>query len=143
MPQRNHETAKERILVVDDELDMRTFLCTLLQAGGYVPIVAENSSQGLKKAKDSRPGLIILNVMMPGESGIYMYRKLKTSEELRHIPVIMLSGVAKKTFFSSQYLLDYCGRSLPEPEAYMEKPPESEELLQATQTLLSRTKPTV
>jgi hypothetical protein len=49
----------------------------------------------------------------------------------------MLSGIAKKTFFHSQNLLNqYTGRSLPEPEAYIEKPPEPDELLAVTEKIL-------
>jgi CheY-like chemotaxis protein len=60
-----------------------------------------------------------------------MYRELKTDEELKDIPVIMLSAIAKKTFFHSQQVLNtYRGQKVPEPAAYIEKPPETEELLQ-------------
>jgi hypothetical protein len=49
----------------------------------------------------------------------------------------MLSGIAKKTFFHSQNILNrYTGESLPEPEAYIEKPPEPDELLEMTEKVL-------
>ena len=80
---------------------------------------------------------IALDVMMPKESGINMYRELKNDPELRNIPVIMLSALAKKTFFHSQRVLDdYKGEKVPEPEAYIEKPPEPDELLKAIQNAL-------
>ena len=67
-----------------------------------------------------------------------MYREIKTHEDLKHTPVIILSGIAKKTFFHSQNVLDsYKGQSVPEPEAYIEKPPESDELIQCIEQLLS------
>jgi CheY-like chemotaxis protein len=63
-----------------------------------------------------------------------MYRELKTDEELKGIPVIMLSAIAKKTFFHSQKMLNtYRGQVVPEPEAYIEKPPETEDLLRLLQ----------
>jgi hypothetical protein len=50
----------------------------------------------------------------------------------------MLSGISKKTFFHSQNILNsYMGQNLPEPEAYIEKPPESEELIQVAESLLA------
>jgi len=128
---------KHRILVVDDELDMRTFLSTLLETSGYKPLVAADGQEGLKKAKEAKPHLIILDVMMPKEGGVQLYRELRTDESLKHIPVIMLSGIAKKTFFHSQNVLNaHMGRSVPEPEAYIEKPPEPEELLELAQRIL-------
>ncbi len=121
---------KRKVLVVDDELDMRTFISTLLETNGYRPIIAVNGEEGMQKARKSKPAAIILDVMMPREGGIQMYRELKMDEELRDIPVIMLSAIAKKTFFHSQQVLNtYRGQKVPEPAAYIEKPPEPDELL--------------
>ena len=125
---------KKIILVVDDELDMRTFITTLLETSGYRPIVAANGEEGIRKARELKPAVIILDVMMPKEGGVQMYRQLKTDEELKGIPVIMLSAIAKKTFFHSQKMLNtYRGQMVPEPEAYIEKPPETEQLLKVLQ----------
>lgn len=132
------EMKKKKILVVDDEQDMRTFVCTLLGTCGYESIVATDGLEGIQKARQVKPELIILDVMLPKEGGIQMYRELKTDDELKHIPVIMLSAISKKTFFHSLSTLDsYMGQYVPQPEAYIEKPPESEELLRFTEHLLS------
>jgi len=121
-----------KVLVVDDELDMRTFITTLLETNGYKPISAVDGREGLEIARRSRPSLIILDVMMPRESGINMYRELRQDPALKGIPVIMLSALSKKTFFHSQKVLDeYQGEKVPEPSAYIEKPPEPDELLEA------------
>jgi two-component system phosphate regulon response regulator PhoB len=121
-----------KVLVVDDELDMRTFITTLLETNGYKPISAVDGREGLEIARRSRPALIILDVMMPKESGINMYRELKQDPALKSIPVIMLSALSRKTFFHSQKVLDeYSGEQVPEPSAYIEKPPEPDELLDA------------
>lgn len=127
----------QKVLVVDDELDIRTFIITLLETEGYKPLSAADGKQGLEIARRDKPSLIILDVMMPKESGITMYRDLKNDPELKDIPVIMLSALAKKTFFHSQKVLDeYKEEKIPEPSAYIEKPPEPEELLEAIQNCL-------
>jgi CheY-like chemotaxis protein len=127
----------KKVLVVDDELDMRIFIITLLETSGYKPLSASDGEEGLEIARRKKPALVILDVMMPRESGINMYRELKNDPELRNIPVIMLSALAKKTFFHSQRVLDdYKGEKVPEPEAYIEKPPEPDELLEAIQNAL-------
>jgi two-component system phosphate regulon response regulator PhoB len=70
-------------------------------------------------------------------SGISMYRDLKNDPELKDIPVIMLSALSKKTFFHSQKVLDeYKSEKIPEPAAYIEKPAEADELLEAIQKSL-------
>jgi two-component system, OmpR family, phosphate regulon response regulator PhoB len=127
----------KRVLVVDDEQDVRVFMKTLLETNGYKPVVAEDGKQGLEMARAKKPALIILDVMMPKESGIHMYRELKKDPELKEIPVIMVSALAKKTFFHSHQVLDeYEGGQIMEPTAYIEKPPEAEELLEVIRKIL-------
>ena len=114
----------KRVLVVDDELDMRIFITTLLETSGYKPLSAVDGKEGLEIARQKKPSLIILDVMMPRESGINMYRELKTDPEMKDIPVIMVSALSKKTFFHSQKVLDeYKVEKVSEPAAYIEKPP--------------------
>ncbi len=127
----------KKVLVVDDELDMRTFITTLLETNGFKPLTAQDGFQGLEVARKSRPALIILDIMMPKESGINLYRELRNDPELKDIPVIMLSALSKKTFFHSQKVLDeYKGEKIPEPAAYIEKPPEPDEILDAVRNCL-------
>ena len=127
----------KRVLVVDDELDMRTFICTLLETSGFKPLPAEDGIQGLEIARRDKPSLIIMDIMMPRESGITLYREVKNDPALKDIPIIMLSALSKKSFFHSQKVLnEYRGENIPEPAAYIEKPPEPEELLEAIQNSL-------
>jgi two-component system, OmpR family, phosphate regulon response regulator PhoB len=127
----------KKVLVVDDELDMRTFVTTLLETNGFKALAAQDGVQGLEMARKSKPSLIILDVMMPRESGIALYRDLKGDPDLKDIPVLMLSALSKKTFFHSQKVLDeYKDEKLPEPAAYIEKPAEPDELLDAVRNIL-------
>ena len=127
----------KKVLVVDDELDMRTFITTLLETSGFKPIAAKDGVEGLEAARSRKPAVIILDIMMPNLSGISMYRDLKNDPELKDIPVIMLSALSKKTFFHSQKVLDeYKEEKIPEPAAYIEKPAEADELLEAVQNCL-------
>lgn len=127
----------KKVLVVDDELDMRTFITTLLETNGFKALAAQDGLLGLEMARKSKPSLVILDVMMPRESGIALYRELKSDPDLKNVPVIMLSALSKKTFFHSQKVLDeYKGEKIPEPAAYIEKPPEPDELLDAIRKAL-------
>lgn len=128
----------KKILVVDDELDMRIFIATLVKTGGYQAIVCRNGQEGIRKAREEVPDLIVLDVMMPGDGGVKMYRDLKTDPALKAIPVLMLSGVQKKSF--SHYIRMLKVRiedSIPDPDAYIEKPPVPEDLLKTVHELLS------
>jgi len=85
------------------------------------------------------PLLIILDIMMPGEGGILAYRQLKTDDALSRIPVVMLTGVEGGAFRHSLKMLNMgLPRPLPEPEAYLEKPPGPELLLNTVRDILNR-----
>lgn len=128
----------KRILVVDDEPDMRIFVSTVVETMGFEPVTAENGTKALEKARSAVPVLVILDVMMPKiEDGIWAYQQFRTDEKLVHIPIIMLSAIAKKTFFHSIRMLSpQKGSHVPEPEAYMEKPPDAAELVKMIEKLL-------
>ncbi len=128
---------EKKILIVDDELDMRIFISTLLETNGYKPVATRDGKDGIRKAKELMPDLIILDVMMRGEGGVQMYRQLKTDKTLKDIPAIMLSAVAEKSFIHYLKMLNtQINNKTPYPDAYMEKPPEAEELLRITGKLI-------
>jgi len=130
--------SKKKVLVVDDDPDVRLFNTTVVEENGYEPVEATNGEEGLKKLKSEKPDLVILDVLMPRQSGIRLYRELKTDSAFKHINVIMLSGIAQKTFLRSQKALtEFGGEVVPEPEIYLEKPVEPEELAAAINRFLA------
>lgn len=133
-----HGSDIKNILVVADELDVQIFLSNLLRAEGFTVIEANNGEQGMSKARKNPPALIILDVMMPEESGIQTYQTLKYDKQLKTIPVIMLSAIDKETFSHYQKFQNIQpGQGIPEPEAFLEKPPEAEELINIVLKLIS------
>ena len=127
----------KKVLVVDDDPDVRLFSVTVLEENGYTPLEAENGEEGLKMIKAEKPDLVLLDILMPRQSGIRLYRELKTTKSLKDVNVIVLSGVAKKTFLRSQKALtEFGGAEVPEPEIYLEKPVEPEELAKVLKKVL-------
>jgi len=121
-----------KVLSVDDDPDVRAFVATVLEENGYTPFSAQDGEEGMNAIKKENPGLVILDVLMPRGSGVRLYRELKTDAALKHIPVIVLSGIAKKSFLRSQKALtEFKGGVVPEPEIYLEKPVKAEELAEA------------
>ena len=129
---------KPKILVVDDERDMRIFVSAVVETLGFEAIAAEDGLEAIEKAKPKPPALVILDIMMPKiDDGIQTYRQFRTDPGLSHIPIIMLSAIAEKTFLHSIKMLSSPqGPQLPEPEAYMEKPPDANELSRMITELL-------
>ena len=119
-----------KILIVDDDPDLCKLLKLKLESSLFEIRIARNGLEGLQGAYEYQPDLIILDVMMPNEAGLQLYRDLKEDNRLKRIPVIMVSSVGKKTFL--QYQKSYC--TLPEadssaPVAYLKKPLNAEELV--------------
>ena len=88
------ETKKKQLLVVDDEQDMLLAVKLRLQASGYEVHTAVDGIEGLNLARQLKPDLIILDIMLPKMNGYKVSRFLKFDEEFKHIPVIMLTALA-------------------------------------------------
>ncbi len=122
--------AKKKILVVDDEMDMRFYVTAFLESNGYQALATRDGKTGLQKAREDRPDLIILDIMMPGDGGVKMYSRLKKDPALADIPVIMLSAVAERSFRHCLAMLNtQCDQPVPDPVAYLEKPLDHARLL--------------
>lgn len=86
------ETPRARVLVVDDEPDLIRILEFGLRAAGYQVEIAVDGQEGLKKAREIRPDIILLDLMLPKLDGYKVCRLLKFDERYRHIPIIILSA---------------------------------------------------
>jgi DNA-binding response OmpR family regulator len=118
----------KRVLIVDDEMNIRLFLKTLVETSGYKPYLARNAGEGLERAHEEKPDLIILDVMMPGEGGLRMYQGLQEDEALKGVPVIMLSAVGADSFRHALSIMGVGGGNYPDPYAYIQKPPKPNEI---------------
>jgi CheY-like chemotaxis protein len=116
----------EKILVIDDEPDIVTYLTTLLEDHGYAVGSAFSADEGMQRIHEERPALITLDIIMPGKSGTKMYHDLRSDGHLKEIPVVMITGVNEAQNDFRKYIYE---RSLPHPEGFLEKPVNQEHLL--------------
>ena len=127
----------KKILVVDDDPDVRLFSKTVLEENGYTPIIAKNGREAEDAVRRDRPNLILLDVLMPKESGIRFFRNMKTDDKFKDIPIVILSGISEKSFIRSQKVLTEFGDDpVPAPEAYLEKPVDAEVLAVTIEKIL-------
>ncbi len=83
---------REKILIVDEEIDASTALKLALETEGYNVIEALDGYEGIMKAKSENPDIILLDIMMPGMDGFEVCQLLKADPASRHIPIIMLTA---------------------------------------------------
>jgi CheY-like chemotaxis protein len=110
----------KKILIVDDEPDVVTYLTTVLKSNGYKSYSAANIKSAMQLTKEIHPDLICLDIVMPNETGISFYIKLQQDQKLKNIPVILISGIIESEKFNFRsYVKD---TTISPPECYMEKP---------------------
>ena len=88
----DQESTRGRVLVVDDEPDLVRVLEFGLKASGYTVEVASDGQEGLKKAREIKPDVILLDLMLPKLDGYKVCRLLKFDDRFKHIPIIILSA---------------------------------------------------
>ena len=86
-----------KILVVDDSPTERHFLIELLTKKGYQVVMAESGDDAVARAKQEKPDLVLMDVVMPGLNGFQATRALTKDEETKHIPVIMCTSKGQET----------------------------------------------
>jgi DNA-binding response OmpR family regulator len=84
----------EKILVADDEQEIRNLLDHFLKGQGYEVVLASDGNQALKLAAEENPQVIILDIKMPGLDGLEVCKRLKEKEQTKLIPVIVITGFA-------------------------------------------------
>lgn len=122
------------ILLVEDEPAQREVLAYNLEAEGYAVSRAENGEEAMLQVAEALPDLVILDWMMPLMSGIEVCRQLKTREETRQIPIIMLSARSEE--------VDAVRGLETGADDYIVKPYALRELMARVRTQLRRTRPT-
>ena len=88
--------SKKHILIIEDEKDIAELLEYNLGAGGYYTYVANNGETGLKVARKQNPDLILLDLMLPGIQGLDVCRIIKTDEDTKNIPIVMLTALGQE-----------------------------------------------
>ena len=126
---------KAKILLIDDDIDFVEATKTVLESKPYDVVVAYEGEEGLRKAREEKPDLIILDVIMPVKDGFTAAEQLKGDPELSKIPVLMLTAFAEKGGETS--IAASRGLTL-EAEDYIDKPVSPGELLQKVEKHLKR-----
>jgi len=122
---------RKKILVVDDEPDIITYLDVLLENNGYRMLQARSAQEAFSVLKMIKPDLICLDIMLPKKSGLALYCDLKLDEDLKDIPTIFMSAFSLARDFQGKGFRNLIpDPRVPEPEAFMEKPVKAEKLIE-------------
>ncbi|MBI4830575.1 MAG: response regulator [Candidatus Lindowbacteria bacterium] len=131
---------KKKILVLDDEPDVVTYLVSLLEDNDYIVVSAMDGKEGMEKAKSERPDLITLDISMPEKSGVRFYREAKADPQLKKIPIVIVTGVSStQDGGTGKDFERFLGmrKQVPPPEGFIMKPIDEAELLGTVRKLLT------
>ncbi|MDD5020112.1 MAG: response regulator [Candidatus Omnitrophica bacterium] len=106
---------KKKILVIDDEADIREIVRIYLEEEGCEVLEASNGQEGILKAQSEKPDLIVLDIMLPGINGFEVAKHLKDDPNTQDIPVIILSVLAQDSQYR-QGILDYISKPFRQEE---------------------------
>ncbi len=119
-----------KILVVDDEPDARVFICTVLSDANATVVEARDGVEALEVARREKPDLVTLDITMPEKSGSEVYEEMRNDDELRGIPVCIVSGQPELRQLIYQ-------RVTPPPDGYLDKPIHEDKLLRSVRKILA------
>jgi CheY-like chemotaxis protein len=128
----------KKILIVDDEPDVVSYLEMILQDNGYETLTAANGNEALALLRSEKPDLVTLDISMPESSGTRFYVELKKDPELSSTPVIIVTAVTG--FGGDKYGYEKFishRRLVPPPEAFFPKPIDREEFIAAVKEQLA------
>jgi len=129
----------KKILIVDDEPDVVSYLEMLLHDGGYETVTASNGREGMEVARREKPDLVTLDVSMPEASGTRFYKEFKQDPLLADTPVIIVTAVTGMGGDPYAYEKFLTGRRIvPAPDGFFPKPIEPDKFLSAIDALLAR-----
>ncbi len=129
---------KKKVLIIEDEMDMRFYIMSMVKTLGFEPVVAANGNKGMEILSQVNPDLIILDVMMPEKGGALVYQELKSDKAYKHIPTIVFSGVDRASFNHYIKMLNATIKEkIPEPEVYVEKTVDPHYLMERMRRLMA------
>ncbi|MBN1317313.1 MAG: response regulator [Anaerolineales bacterium] len=127
---------KQKILVIDDDVQLVDTVTALLESVGYVVASAYQAEKGMQLAREIKPDLILLDVMFagpPGPDGIEISRRLSDDPVVRDVPVIILTGVRKVLDFPFPVEPDETWMPV---RAFLEKPIKPKKLLDEIESII-------
>jgi DNA-binding response OmpR family regulator len=101
--QEDEKPVKNRILIIEDEADIRSIYVEVLQSAGYSVDTAADGAEGMRKIKDTDWSLLLLDIMLPGEDGLKILKDMKEKPELKKGPVIALTNLNSENIIQEAF----------------------------------------
>jgi CheY-like chemotaxis protein len=124
------------VLIVEDEPDVQAFLAATLEDAGFKVTTASNGQDAYNRVKETKPDAITLDLVMPRQSGVAFYKRLRANAKFATIPVLIITAHARDDLGQEDFNEIMKGKEVPPPQGYLEKPVEPVDLIHKMADLL-------
>jgi CheY-like chemotaxis protein len=118
------------VVVVDDEPDVAVYLAAVLEKRGHVARIASSAAEGFALVKELRPDVACIDIVMPEETGVALFRRIRADQEVGNTPVVFITALKPEMAAPRDGL---AVEPIPEAEEYVEKPATSEAIVAAVE----------
>lgn len=122
-------------VVIDDEPDVAEYLATILEEQGFTVRTAADATSGEALVREAPPDLILIDLMMPGRSGVQLLSRLRGDDTTRHIPLVMVTGIKDQMGIDWSQIVD--GLRARKPDGFVEKPIDSDALMRVVNDVMA------
>lgn len=127
--------SKRTAVIIDDELDMTHYLSSILEEHDFEVFTANDGKTGETLIREKMPNLILLDLMMPGRTGIQLFTKLRGDSTTKEIPLVMVTGIKEELNIDWGSIVDNLRAR--KPDGFVEKPINPQGLMQVINGVLS------
>jgi CheY-like chemotaxis protein len=122
-------------VVIDDEVDLTNYMSSILEEHGFVVHTANDAAEGEVLVREKTPDIVLIDLMMPGRSGVQLLARLRRNEATKGIPLVMVTGIKDKMGIDWGKAADeFKSRT---PDGFLEKPIDEERLMKVVEGVLS------
>lgn len=127
--------SKRTAVVIDDETDVTSYLTSILETHDFEVRSANDARSGELLIRERTPDIVLIDLMMPGRSGVQLFGKLRGDAATRDIPIVMVTGIGSQTGMDWGKTVDQLKAR--RPDGFVEKPIDPERLVKVVLAVLA------
>jgi DNA-binding response OmpR family regulator len=127
--------SQKTAVVIDDETDLTNYLSSILEENDFQVFAANDAKAGEALIREKAPSVILLDLMMPGRTGIQLFARLRGDDATKAIPLVMVTGIREQLNIDWSTIVD--NLKARKPDGFVEKPIDPDKLMNVVNGVLA------